>query len=169
MNLGKVGRPFKLIDRYVEFLMVVRYLFSMPYRQLEGFTRALNRLIARLPSADYSWIRRRILMLDLSPYDSLSDSIEPVVIAVDASGVSVHKSGGWVTRVHGKKRRYIKIHFAVDVKTKEVIAMDVTTDDIHDSKALPTLITDAYRRRVIAKAYMDGAYDSAKAYRLFRR
>jgi hypothetical protein len=38
MNDGKVGRPFKLTKRYVEFLMVVRYLFSMPYRQ-EGFPR----------------------------------------------------------------------------------------------------------------------------------
>jgi hypothetical protein len=33
---------------YVMFLAVVRYLFNMPYRQLEGFTRALHRLIARL-------------------------------------------------------------------------------------------------------------------------
>jgi hypothetical protein len=72
MNDGKVGRPFKLTDGYVEFLMVVRYLFSMPYRQLEGFTRALNRLIPKLPSADYSWIRRRILMLNLPLYESLA-------------------------------------------------------------------------------------------------
>jgi len=61
-----------------------------------------------------------------------------VVIAIDASGVRVHKSGGWVERVHGKKKRYIKIHFAVDVKTKEVLSMEVTTDDVHDSKALPS-------------------------------
>ena len=59
LNDGKVGRPFKLTDRYVGFLMVVRHLFSMPYRQLEGFTRALNRLIPKIPSADYSWVRRR--------------------------------------------------------------------------------------------------------------
>ncbi|MEM2193248.1 MAG: hypothetical protein QXY40_04840 [Candidatus Methanomethylicia archaeon] len=38
LNIGKVGHPFKLTVRYVEFFMVVRYLFSMPYRQLEGFT-----------------------------------------------------------------------------------------------------------------------------------
>jgi len=54
MNKGKVGRLFKLTDGYVEFLMVVRCLFSMPYRQLEGFTRALSRLIPRLPPIDYS-------------------------------------------------------------------------------------------------------------------
>ena len=34
LNIGKVGRPFKITFRYVEFLTVVRYLFSMPYRRL---------------------------------------------------------------------------------------------------------------------------------------
>jgi len=68
MNWGKVGRPYALTEGYMEFLMVVRYLFFMPYRQVEGFTRALNRLVPRLPSADYSGLRRRILRLDHSPY-----------------------------------------------------------------------------------------------------
>jgi transposase len=169
MNDGKVGRPFKLTERYIEFLMVVRYLFSMPYRQLEGFTGALNRLIPKLPSADYSWVRRRILRLDLSPYKSLRKSDGPVVIAVDSSGVSVHKCGGWVERLYGRKKRYVKIHFAVDVKTKEVLAMDVTTDDVHDSEVLPSLIANASKHRLISEACMDGAYDSSKTYALLRK
>jgi hypothetical protein len=45
LNLGKVGRPYRVTCM---FLAVVRYLFNMPYRQLEGFTRALHRLIPRL-------------------------------------------------------------------------------------------------------------------------
>jgi len=73
LNDGKVGRPFKIANGYIVFLAVVRYLFSMPYRQIEGFTRALHRLIPRLPPVDYSWARRRILMLDLSPYESLKE------------------------------------------------------------------------------------------------
>ena len=39
MNRGKEGKPFKLTDSYVRFLAVVRYLYGMPYRQLEGFPR----------------------------------------------------------------------------------------------------------------------------------
>ncbi|MEM2213281.1 MAG: transposase [Candidatus Nezhaarchaeales archaeon] len=66
--------------------------------------------------------------------------------------------------MHGK--RYIKIHFAVDVKTKEVLAMEVTTDDVHDSEA--ALIKDASKLRRISKAVMDGAYDNSKAYKLLR-
>jgi len=94
LNDGKVWRPFKITNGYIVFLAVVRYLFSMPYRQIEGFTRALHRLVPRLPPVDYSWIRRRILMLDLSPYESLRGYDGLIVIAVDSSGVSVHKRMG---------------------------------------------------------------------------
>jgi hypothetical protein len=45
LNDGKVGRPFKITYGYIVFLAVVRYLFSMPYRQIEGFTRSLHRFL----------------------------------------------------------------------------------------------------------------------------
>jgi len=45
MNEGKPGRPFKL-NSYVKFIGVVRYLFPMDFRQLEGFTITLHRLLA---------------------------------------------------------------------------------------------------------------------------
>jgi hypothetical protein len=93
MDEGRVSRPFKLTDGYVKFIGIVRCLFSMPYRQIEGF-RALNRLIPKLPPIDYSWVRRCILGLDLNPYNSLRDSSEPITIAVDSSGVSIHKCSG---------------------------------------------------------------------------
>jgi hypothetical protein len=168
LNCGKVGRPYRVTYMYVVFLAVVRYLFGMPYRQLEGFTRALHRLIPRLPPIDYSWLRRRILRLDLRPYMSLSGYDGPVSIAVDSSGVRVCRCGGWVERVYGKRKRYIKIHFAVDINTKEVISMDVTTDDVYDSEVLPRLLKDASRNRDVIEAFMDGAYDAGNSYILLR-
>ncbi len=57
-----------------------------------------------------------------------------MVIAIDSTGVRVHKAGGWVELEHGKKKRYIKVHFAVNVETKGVVAMEVTMDDAYDSK-----------------------------------
>lgn len=166
MNRGKEGRPFTLTDPHVEFLGVVRYILALPYRQLEGFTRALNRLVPQLPPADYSGLRRRILRLDPSPYEGLRGSEGPIAISVDSTGLRVHKAGGWVERVHGKKKRYVKIHFAVDVETKEVVAMEVTTDDVHDSKLLPKLLGEAGERREVSRVLADGAFDSSKVYRL---
>ena len=164
VNEGKVGRPYTLTDRYMEFLMVVRYLFFMPYRQLEGFSRGLNHLVPRLPPADYSGLRRRIVRLDLCIEMRSTDG--PVVIAVDSTGVSVHKAGGWVERIHGKKKRYVKVHFAVNVETKEVVAMEVTTDDVHDSRLLPSLLEKAERGGRVSKVIGDGAFDSSDVYEL---
>jgi hypothetical protein len=49
------------------------------------------------------------------------------------------------------------MHFAVDVKTKEVAAMHVTTGDMHDSVVLPSLMANASRHRATIEAFMDGA------------
>ena len=165
MNRRKEGRPFALTRSHVVFLAVVRYLFGLPYRQLEGFSRALNRLLPKLPSADYSGLRRRVLGVDLSPYEDLEGSGD-IVIAVDSTGVRVHKAGGWVERKYGVKRRYVKIFFAVDVKTKNALAMLVTTDGTHDSRAFPELLRKAEHHGKISKVYGDGAYDSSKVYEL---
>jgi hypothetical protein len=89
-----------------------------------------------------------------------------IAIAVDSTGVSVHKSGGWVESIHGKRKRYVKIHFAVNVEIKEVSAIEITRDDTHDSKAMPKLICEAEGHGRILKAHMDGSYGSKSMYEL---
>ncbi len=167
MNKGRRGRPYLLANTYVKLLSAVRYLYQMPYRQLEGFTRALHRLVPTTPPrADYSGIRKRILRLPVDPYRDLKETNEPVTIAVDSTGISVHKAGGWIERKHGKKKRYVKLHFAVNTVTHEVVSMEVTTDDEHDVKALPRLVDGAEANVKVSKVIGDGAYDSGDAYRL---
>jgi len=165
MNRGKEGKRYKLTNSYVHFLAVVRYLFSMPYRQLEGFTRALGNLVD-VPSGDYTALRKRIVMVDMSPYADLAQSNEPLTIALGSTGVKVHKSGGWMERQHGTKKRYVKVHFAVNVRTKEVVAMEVTTDEVHDSRVAERLVDGAERNGKVKvnEVLGDGAYDSAVIY-----
>jgi hypothetical protein len=166
MNQGRPGPRYKLANTYIRLLSVVRYLYCMPYRQLEGYTRILHTLIPELPSGDYSGIRKRILRLPVDPYRGLKETNEPVTIAVDSTGISVHRAGGWIERKHGKKRRYVKLHFAVNTVTHEVVSMEVSTDDVHDVKVLPGLVGEARRNVRVAKVYGDGAYDSGKVYGL---
>ena len=164
MNKGKVGPPYRLTPNYIQLLTTIRYLYRMPYRQLEGFTRSLHALVPKLPPADYSGLRKRILALTPDPYQSLNEKHEPITIAVDSTGVKVNRAGGWVERKHGKKKRYVKLHFAVDVESKEVVAMEISTDDMHDVKAFPGLLNEAGKRRRIKRCLGDGAYDSSSVY-----
>jgi len=164
MNHGKEGRPYKLTPTYIQFLTAFRILYSVPYRQLEGFTRALHKLVPQPPPGDYSGLRKRSLALDPDPYMALRESDEPITIAVDSTGVKVHRAWGWVERKHGKKKRYVKLHFAVDVETKEVVAMEVSTDDVHDVKAFRGLLEGAEERRRVSGLLGDGAYDSGEVF-----
>jgi len=163
-NQGKNGRPFRMAASYIQLPSAVRYLYQMPYRQLEGFTRSLHTLVPALPTGDYSGLRIRILSQPIDPYRGLRETSEPVSIAVDSTGIKVEKAGGWIERVHGKKKRYVKLHFAVNTETHEVVAMEISTDDVHDVKALPGLVEEAEGNVRVARLYGDGAYDSGEVY-----
>jgi len=166
MNEGKPGPRYKLAHSYIRLLAAVRYIYQIPYRQLEGYTITLHRLVPELPTGDYSGLRKRILKQPVDPYEALRDSEEPVSIALDSTGVKVEKAGGWIERVHGKRKRYVKLHFAVRVDTHEVVAMEVTTDDVHDVKEAPSLVEESMRNVRVSRAYGDPAYDSSKLYSL---
>ena len=161
MNEGRLGPRYTLANSYIRLLAAVRYIYGMPYRQLEGYTNTLHMLVPELPSGDYSGLRKRILRLPVDPYKGLSDSNEPVCIALDSTGLKVEKAGGWIERKHGKKKRYVKLHFAVRVDTHEVVAMEVTTDDAHDVKEASGLVDGALRRIRVSRVYCDAAYDSS--------
>jgi hypothetical protein len=47
--------------------------------------------------------------------------------------------------------------------------MEVTTDDVHDSKEAAGLLEGAERRANVEEALFDGAYDSAVVYRELER
>jgi hypothetical protein len=68
-----------------------------------------------------------------------------------------------------KKKGYLKIHVAVDVKTKKILSIKVTIDEhVHDSKTLPELVENTIKSdnmAIIGKLFADGAYDSNDIFR----
>jgi len=166
MNQGKPGPRYKLSNSYIRLLAAIRYIYQIPYRQLEGYTNTLHRLVPELPPGDYSGLRKRILRQQVDPYEHLRETDEPVCIALDSTGLKVEKAGGWIERKHGKKKRYVKLHFAVRTDTHEVVAMEVTTDDTHDIRALPGLVEQSRRNVRVHQVLGDPAYDSSRVYSL---
>ena len=61
----------------------------------------------------------------------------------------------------------MKIHIAVDVKTKKILSMKVTDEHVHDSKALPELVQNIIKSNSVtaSKLFADGAYDSNGIFR----
>jgi hypothetical protein len=42
--------------------------------------------------------------------------------------------------VQNRKKGYLKIHIAVNIKTKETLALEVTDEKVYDDKMLETLV-----------------------------
>jgi len=164
-NDGKVGEPYHYPESFFRLIASVRLLFHLPYRQTEGFIIFLSKHIDGLTVPDYSTINRRINRLGIDLEDSLIKSNGPVSIAVDASGVKVHNGGDWIRKVWKVKKGYLKIHFAVDIKTKQVVAMDVTSEKVHDGRRLKRLVKRAEENVRVKRVLADGAYDSRANFR----
>ena len=158
MNARKEGGRYVYPEIFVKLLGYVHLLFHLPYRQTEGFLKALRRFDSRIEVPDYSTIDRRVNRLGVKLDEE--DYGNDLVIAVDASGVKVSNRGDWMRRRWKMRRGYLKIHIAVDVKRKRILALEVTDEKVGDERMLQPLVEEASRKGKIAKAIGDGAYDT---------
>lgn len=150
-----MGRPLLFTDALITMLMMIKIHYHMPYRCLQGFAESIVKLAKYsflIPS--YSLICKRARKIK-SP--KLTSS-KPSVVAIDASGVKVYGEGEWKVKIHGKskRRKWIKIHIAVDPNTGEIVAQKITTSDVHDGKVVGALLDQIPPPKQILA---DGAYD----------
>jgi hypothetical protein len=114
-------------------------------------------------------INRRINKLNIPINDNKNgvSKDEYITIAIDSTGIKVTNRGQWMRdKWKVSKKGYLKIHIAVNVKTKKILSMKVTIDEhVHDSKVLPELVEniiksdDMTTTTVIGKLFADGAYE----------
>ena len=163
-NRGKEGARFQFPGGLIKLLGFIRFLFHLPYRQTEGFVKALSKYMEGLPAPDYTTLHKRMnrLNVDLGVKDIQPD--EPLSIAVDASGIKVANSGDWIRRVWKVRKGYLKIHLAVDVKHKEIVAIEVTSEKVGDNAMLKPLVNAVMRKRHVARVLADGSYDTRETF-----
>jgi hypothetical protein len=161
MNRKKSGAPYKYPNSFILFASVIYSFFHMPYRQLEGFIDKLGTYVPGLIAADYTTLHRRISKLALQ----IPIPDEDVVVAVDSTGMKVTNRGEWMREKHGKARRgWLKVHVAVDVKSKKLLSIEVTEETTADSEVLRPLLKDIN----IKDGLMDGAFDTNDAFNFMK-
>jgi hypothetical protein len=165
MNAGKEGGRYVYPEVFVRLLGYVHLLFHLPYRQTEGFLKALRRYDSRIEVPDYSTIDRRVNRLGVKLDEEEDRYGDDLIIAVDASGIKVSNRGDWMRHKWKVRRGYLKIHIAVDVKRKKILALKVTDEKTGDGRMLQPLVDEASRKAKIAKAIGDGAYDTKRNFR----
>ena len=139
-------------------------------------------------SPSYGHICKRINRLNINikrdkiDDDDDDDDDDDLIVSIDSTGIKVTNRGQWMDekwKIQNRKG-YLKIHIAVNIKTKEILALEVTDEKVHDGKMLKKLVDHVLdssssggsnnnqplnRIRRITASAADGAYDSNSNFR----
>ena len=160
LNSNKQGGQYRYPDSLIRFCGTLKTIFGIGLRQIEGFTQSLSKLapLPKVPS--YTQISRRFNNLGLNLINSLADPKDGQVIAIDSTGIKLYQSGEWIREKHGKRKPFLKLHVAVNVKTKQAVAQVLTEDSVSDLNMSDYLVEQAEKYAEVKKVLEDGAYDS---------
>ncbi len=149
-------------DMAIEICLTLRSVFSLPLRQTEGFMRSIRDLMKLdIAIPDYTTCCRRAKDLHVANRFTPRGS-EPMVLVVDSTGLKIFGEGEWLQKKHktgGKRRTWRKLHIALDLTDNEIVAMELTTEDVGDTTALPDILNQVDGD--IGWFLADGAYDGA--------
>ena len=150
------GRPEIYADAAILCSMILKAVYHLTYRSLQGFTETIIALLGlNLPVPSYTQTCRRAAKLKLPKLSKrrVAD------IVVDASGLKIFGEGEWLVKKHGKgkRRRWRKIHLAVDPDSHEILVSQLTDGNSADCIQLPGLLK---KLRKPKKVYGDGGYDT---------
>ena len=171
LNKKKEGKPFQYANCLIKILAIVKIKYLLSYRGTIGLLGSFAKILcSQIKIPDYSVLFRRMNNLELDLYETTSDLTEPLFISIDGSGLRADQGGSWIQKRFGrKKKRYLKIIFAVDIKSKRIIELAVTTDKTHENKRFRGIVRRASSKHTLDKVAADPGFDDFRNYELLHR
>lgn len=160
LNYRKEGAQYKYPESLIRFCHVLKIVFGIGFRQEQGVLQSLSKWIPLPNVISYSQLQRRTIKLGLDLIKSLVKPKDGQIIAIDSSGIKLFNSGEWIREKHRKRKPFLKLHIAVNIDTKQAVAIEITEDSVGDSKLGLKLIDKARKIKRVAKGLFDGAYDT---------
>lgn len=146
----------------IKTALALRAVFRLALRQTEGLIGSIIRLLGLdLAVPDHSTLSRRAETLQVLRPRSSS---EPVHLLVDSTGLRLCGPGEWLVEKHGTRTRrsWRKLHLGVDADTGEIVAAELTTNDVDDGSQVGPLLDQV--TRPVASFTGDGAFDRDDVY-----
>lgn len=156
------GSQFIYSDKAIELLLTLRHLFHLPLRATEGFGKSLFEMLKlEMPIPNYTTLCRRAKKLEVTLPKRSKKSTD---LVIDSTGLKVYGEGEWKVRTHGysKRRTWRKLHLAIDPDTHEIVAGQLTENNVSDGQAGKELIEAIDEE--IDQLSADGGYDKRKFY-----
>jgi transposase len=158
---GEQGRPEIYSDEAILCALMIREVYKLPLRMLQGFLKSLFFMLSlNLPVPSYSQISRRSARLNKKLKRLFKRGAKDIVF--DSSGLKVYGEGEWKVRQHGtsKRRTWRKIHIGMDPCTGEILLCEMTKNSASDSNVACHLLDEMEGK--IERGFGDGAYDDKK-------
>src|SRR6202790_354657 len=147
----------------IETGLARRLVFHQPLRQTEGLLRSIADVLEiNIAIPDHTTLSRRGGGLTILPKQI--DRDEPLHLLVDSTGLKIYGEGEWLDQKHSirSRRRWRKLHLGMDANTHEIVAVELTPDDIGDGTEIPSLLDQIDAD--VASMTADGAYDGEAVY-----
>ena len=145
-------------DLAIELVLTLRLVFHLALRQATAFTASVLRLLGvELPVPDHTTLSRRGRAF-AGRQPRCRPSNGPMHLVLDSTGLELFGQGEWDAAKHGRaRRRWMKLHLAVDADTGEIAAHRLTDGHADDAAQVPDLLRQP--EGAIASLIADGAYD----------
>jgi hypothetical protein len=154
------GRPRVYSDEAILLLLILREVYSLPLRALQGFVESLfQQMGVVLPVPSYTQISRRAKALHKRIPLLLKKGVRNIIF--DSTGLKVYGEGEWKVKIHGKgkRRTWRKFHIGIDATTQDIVVCEMTKNNEGDG-AVGEVMLDQIKGK-IDKVYGDGAYDGS--------
>lgn len=162
----KNGHPFVYSNDLIQAICYLRFKFRISLREVEGlFGSFVVAMRKRLRIPCYTQVCRRMKALALPSELVAKRNVTDIVL--DTTGLKVYGEGEWRAERYGGKKRWKKLHLALDVKTGKLVFTEITDEHVHDTACLEEALKRANRRK--GKVLFDGIADSVKCYRLAKK
>jgi hypothetical protein len=142
--------------------LTLRSLFRLALRQTEGLIGSIIALLGlNLAIPDHTTLSRRAETLTV-PRPKMGKA--PIHLLVDSTGLRMCGPGEWLLEKHGSKRRrsWRKLHIGVDADTGQIVAAELTSNDVDDGSQVGPLLDQV--AVPVASFTGDGAYDRDDVY-----
>ena len=160
------GQPV-YADLAIEAVLSLRLVFHLALRQAAGLAGSVLRLLGLdLPVPDHATLSRRgRAFAGRQPRARAGNG--PRCLVLDSTGLELFGQGEWDATKHGRRRRrWMKLHLAVDATTGEIAAHVLTEGTADDAAQAPDLLRTV--EGAIASLTADGAYDGEPTYEAAR-
>ena len=161
------GQP-RYSDLAIETTLMLGSALQMRLRQAEGLLGSVVQLMGlTLPVPGHTTLSRRAKQRPAVSRAQLPEGLLDVLI--DSTGLQVYGAGQWLQEKHGVKsrRRWRKLHLAVNAGTGQIVAHTLTDQEGDDPSQVAPLLDQIPGE--IGRFIADGAYDGAPTYQTVAR